>query len=351
MLKTSLFAVVLFFVTGVFAGEIKPNSTLKSGAAILEYPRGQFQENAVPQFFKWNVMQRDLKSIAIKVFRARPDGTYDQENDLIGRFDFLPNTQSMNWPHAQFVRGKYVWVVESYNDQDPHPIYIDSTSFEVEGIKHMSLQTKKMGLLVGFSRGKYSSEDPNYNLDFDTTPTFYGGVLKGGRENTLWESFAFASDFILQGAVYRSFTLGGAHTWGLNKKKIYELECFVGPALRAMMFPRVRSSDGSAIYKKDIWVINPGVEFVLQRQFDQHITFFSKVILDLNAFGTDPVIFELNQANFNFNAGLLYGLFWPIGFSGEFQYKRDNTKTRDGSATVETHLQEWSVAANLYYAF
>lgn len=342
--------VIAFVMTLSATGYTAEVSSPKTGGAMLEYPRGTFQENSVPNFFKWTVT-RPLKSITVKVFRTRPDGAYDPSSDLISRFEFLPTVTSMNWSLDSLIRGHYIWLVEGYDTNSPRPIYADSATFEVGPIKKVTLQTTKLGLLVGFSRGKYSSEDADYILNYDTTPTFYGLVFKDGSENNIWELDAFASDFILQGEVQRSFTVFSNYLFRVTKYHPYESELFFGPTLRLQRVPRVRTDAAATITKEDLYVGNPGVELALQRQFDMHITLFAKAGIDINAFGSDPVIMQLDQLSYNVHAGLLYGLFWPIAFSGEVQYKSDKTKSRDGNQTVETRLDDWSVAANLYFAF
>lgn len=329
--------------------ESKINITQKGGA-VLEYPRGRFQEYSAPGFFNWTII-KPVKSISLKVFTAGKDYKFDPEKDLIARYDFLNTTKSASWTQESFTRGHYVWVIEGYNETSSKPIYVDTAQFEIEQIKHLDLRTRQFGLLVGFSRGKYTSIDSTFKIGYDTTPTTYGIVFKGGSPNRSWNLAGQISDFVLQGSVRKTMTAYLDYNFLLTKAIPYETEIFIGPSLRAFQFPRTTTLDGETLDTKTVGVLNPGINLSIQKQFDLHVTFYSKLNLDIPYKSTEDMDFSTEQTNITARAGLLYGLFWPVGFAGEIQYHLDRATTKNGSEDVEIMMSEWAVGANLLYAF
>src|SRR5688572_24893723 len=123
----------VFFIAALFgsahAFANNDQNSIRGGAA-LEFPRGRFQENDVPNFFKWN-LRKPAKTIALKVFRADEKGNYDKNSGLISRFDFNNTINSFTWSGEVFPLGHYVWVIEGYDDKSAQPLFVDSAQFEV----------------------------------------------------------------------------------------------------------------------------------------------------------------------------------------------------------------------------
>lgn len=352
MVRYSTVSLAFYFLINlVFAQANAAPSTDLKGGAMLEYPRGRFQENAAPDFFKWTTFKK-VKTWTLKIYRSNPAGQYDPERDLISRFDFLSQIDSLSWTQEVFTRGHYTWILEGYDDKSAKPISIDVAHFEVEPLKNFDMQTFRMGVLAGFSRGTYTSTDPTFVLKYNTTPTLYGLVLKGGEDTKNWELNGFASDFILRGKVRRTITGQGGYYFLASDKNPYGYEFYAGPTFRVFQFPRARSNDdGDDISTKMVSVGNFGLNFTLQRQYDMRVSLYTQAGFDLPVVGDDSPSSEFDQINYNARFGLLYGLFWPIGFSGEIVYQHDAIETKDRGESVSIEQDQWSVIGNLLYAF
>lgn len=319
-----------------------------NGGAVLEFPRGRFQENTPPDFFKWSLL-RPAHSVSLKIYHANEDGKFTPE-DLIIRYDFLSLIQSATWTRDAFPKGNYAWTIELYDENSPDPMFIDSARFLVEPLRHYDIRTTRMGAVVGFSRGQYESRS-NYTVSYDTTPTTYGLMAAGGTEDNTWFMTGYMSDFILQGSVQRTFNFLAHYDYRIGRINRWGTEIYAGPSIRAFQFPRARSFDGSTIQRDTTSVLNPGGNILIQKRFDLHVTLFTQLGVDLPVLGTDKVKMSFDQLNYNAHAGMIYGLFWPIGFSGEIQYRTDKAATYDDNDLVYTTLSEWSVVAHLLYAF
>jgi hypothetical protein len=334
--------------------QTKPDVEIPHGGAILEYPRGRFQENTPPDFFKWSLL-RPAHSVSIKIYRTGEDGKFDPQRDLITRYDFLSKIQSATWTRDSFPRGNYAWTIELYDENNHVPTFVDTARFVVETLKHFDLHTVRMGAVVGFARGSYASEDDGVgfspSLEYDTTPTTYGLVAAGGSDKNVWTVTGYISDFILKGKVTRTLNLQGGYFIRMNEPNKFGTEIYAGPSLRTFQFPRSRSTDGTNVNSENVFVANPGGAILVQKRFDLHVTLFTQLGLDLPVLGDSKIKAGLDSLNYNVRGGLVYGLFWPIGFSGEVQYRTDKATTYDGDDKIKTTLQEWSVVASLLYAF
>ncbi len=159
------------------------------------------------------------------------------------------------------------------------------------------------------------------------------------------------SDFVLQGSVRRTITAYADYNYLMTRASPFETEVFLGTSLRLLQFPRVTSPDGLSIETDSVTVVNPGLDVTVQKQFDLHITLYTKLNLDVPVKSSEDMDFNFDQTNVTVRSGLLYGLFWPIGFAGKIQYHLDRAKTKNGATDVEVKMAEWSVGANLLYAF
>ncbi len=321
----------------------------KKGGALLEFPRGRFQENETPNFFKWSLRQK-VNSVTLKIYRANFRAEYNPETDLISRYDFLPTVQSMTWSEEDIPAGDYVWVLEGYNETSPNAIYADSANFKIEPLKTFNVKTLRMGIIAGFSRGEYNSTDPNFKINFRTTPTTYGLLFSGGSSADIWEINGYMSDFVLRGAVHRTTTLYAGYFSQLKRANPNEMEIFWGPTVRGFQYPLVRSTDGTEIESEDLTVFAPGLSLKVQRQLDQHIMLHGHVGYDVAVVGSQNVEFGFDKGSYNVHFGMLYSLFWPLGFNGEFQYRFDQSATKDESDSLLFQQEQWSVVVNLIYA-
>lgn len=327
--------------------------TLESQASIpvaLEFPRGKFQEDNPPTLFKWSLAS-PATTLTLKIFRINQDGSYEVEKNLVARFDFAASTETMTWPNAPLAQGKYVWALEVYDSKSSRPIAQESASFEIENLKHFDLRARRLALTVGFSRGKYRSQDPNYDLDFDITPTNYGLLVQAGDEGTLWAIDGQMSDYVLRGAVRRSGELSAYRLSRIMGASAFGVETFLGPSLRVMKTPRIRSLNGTDISEDQIVLVNPGLSLLVKRGVDLHTTIFSQVTFDLPVYSTDDAKVDFSNINYNIQAGFLYGLFWPIAIGGEIQYKLDKSVTKDGSDEIEISAADWSILGRIFYGF
>lgn len=349
-----LFMKLIFWILVILPFDLahsqQTNSKTPAGGVILDFPRGRFQENDAPLFFKWTSLQK-LNSLTLKIYTTDSNGEYDAKNGLIGKFDFLGDVQTFNWNRGLLYAGYYTWIIESYDDQSPTPVFIDSANFRVEQLKYFDLKTARMGVQVGFTRGKRHIKSDVYPLSYDVTPTVYGVVYSRlVQDDKLFNFQGMISDFILEQASYRTIHLQSDVLYSLSKAQ-NRLKFYLGPSLRVSQLPLVSTPDGSTVSRKDILLLYPGASIIVQQHFDSQITLYSKFILDTPVYGSNNVTVGLDKLNIEYRAGFLYGLMWPIGLSGEILYHHEASKIQNQNYQVETRMNEVGVLATLIYAF
>ena len=320
------------------------------GGVVLDFPQGRFQENLAPNYFKWT-LQAPAKTLTLKIYRKPPSGKINPTTDLIQRFDLMGDVDSLTWDRPRLPYGQYLWLVESYDDKNPLPIYVDSTEFEVEELKNLDLRTSRISVIAGFSRGEYTSSDATYSLNFTTAPTNYGINITLGQPEKIWNTQMVVNDMTLRGSIYRTMSLETSYLqrWGARNR--YSMDFFWGPSLRAFQFPRVRTLNGTDLHDDTITTANPGLALAVQKQIDLNISLFSKTSLDFPVYGSQSLVSDADGINFNISAGMNYRLFWPLGVSGEVQYRMDRAKTKDGNNEILAEISSVSMLINLIYIF
>lgn len=330
----------------LFFGHVAAAST----SVTLEFPRGKFQENNPPTFFKWTSVA-PATSLALKIIRKNEDGSYDIEKNLVARFDFAATTETMSWPNAPFAKGKYAWVLEAYDNKSAKPIAQETAHFEIEDLRHFDMRARRIALGVGFSRGKYKSQSNGYDLDFDITPTNYGLLIQGGNAESVWGLTGQMSDYVLRGSVRRASMASANRLSRIAGKSGFGLEAFAGPSLRVMNVPRIRASTATEVIDKSVLLVNPGLSLMLKRGLDLHTTLYAQGTLDLPVYSSAETKVDFSQLNYNLQGGFLFGLFWPIAIGGELQYKVDRSNTKDGAEDVKISTADWSILGMLVYGF
>jgi hypothetical protein len=349
MIKNIIF-LILITLSFDLAYSQQPNPKVPPGGVMPDFPRGRFQENDAPLFFKWTNLQK-MNSITLKIYSTDSNGDYDAKSGLIGKFDFLGDVQTFNWNHGLLEAGYYTWIIESYDDKSPTPVYIDSAKFRVEQLKYFDLKTNRMGVQVGFTRGKRHIKSDVYPLSYDVTPTAYGIVYSRLiQDDKLFNIQGMISDFILEQASYRTIHLQSDVLYSLSKPQ-NRLKFYIGPSLRVTQLPLVSTPDGSTVARKDILLLNPGASIIVQQHFDSQISLYSKFILDTPVYGSNNVTVGFDKLNIEYRAGFLYGLMWPIGLSGEILYHHEASKIQNQNYQVETRMNEIGMMATLIYAF
>jgi hypothetical protein len=330
----------------VFANELSS----QAGGVQLEFPQGRFQENAAPSFFKWN-LQTKTSSIALKIFKCESGCSLQAPKEMVARFDFLPDVQSMNWFGEALPIGEYIWTVEAYNKFNTTPVFSDTAKFSIEPIMTYGFRTHRIGLLVGFGRGDYGSLDDNYDIKFRTTPTDYGVSYGGGSKTKIWNAKAFISDFVLRGQVYQTTTFISDFLWQLNASKANRFEVFLGPTVKYFNYPQVVSPNGTDINIKNEWVVSPGLSLKAEYELDKYIAAQMGISYDAAVFGSEKVDAQFKNGTLNTSLGLSYGKIWPVGIGAEIQYQRDRISTEmSGSGLIEINQSQWVFLLHLFYA-
>lgn len=320
------------------------------GGVHLEFPQGRYQENAAPSFFKWN-LQTKTSSIALKIYKCEGDCSSQATKELVARFDFLPDVQSMNWFGEALPIGEYIWTVEAYNKFNTNPVFSDTARFSIEPIMTYGFKTNRIGLLVGFGRGDYGSLDANYDIKFRTTPTNYGVSYGGGSKTKIWNAKAFISDFVLKGQVYQTTTFISDYLWQLNVSQPKRLEFFLGPSLKYFNYPQVLSANGIDIDVKNEWVVSPGLALKAEYALDKYIAAQMGVSYDVAVLGSETVDVQFKNGSLNTSLGLSYGKIWPVGLGAEVQYQRDRISTEmSGSGLLDVTQSQWVFLLHLFYA-
>ncbi len=317
---------------------------------FLEFPQGRFQENEAPKFFKWNIRTRTA-SISLKVFRCENACTIQSRKELVSRFDFLSDVQTMNWFGEALPVGHYIWSVEGFSKDNPNPIFSDTAIFSIEAIKTYGFKTRRIGLLAGFGRGNYTSGDANYEVDFRITPTIYGLSYGGGSATKIWNVKGYFSDFILKGDLYKTATVSGDYLWQLNVSDPGRVLYFLGPTLKYFNYPRAISTNGVDLDIKNESLFSPGVAFKGQYDFDKYVAFQFGIQYDVAAAGTAKIDTQIDNGSVNASVGLTYGKIWPVGVGGEIQYQRDKIGTKpDANGSLVVEQDQWVILLHLFYA-
>lgn len=339
-------SVLLLGSTTVIASESAP----RYGGVFLEYPQGRYQENAAPNFFKWNLQTR-TSSIALKVLRCEQACTPQSAKELVARFDFLPDVQSMNWFGEALPVGHYIWSVEGFNNSSANPVFSDTASFSIEPIMSYGFKTRRLGLLAGFGRGNYSSGDVNYDVEFRTTPTIYGLSFGGGSKTNIWNFEGFLSDFILKGQLYQTITFSSEYLWQLDVSDPGRFLFFVGPSLKFFNYPQIVSVNGIDLNINNESIFSPGLALKSQYEIDKYIALQMGLTYNVAVFGSEKVDFELQNGSLNGSIGLTYGKMWPVGIGGEIQYQRDRIGTTpEGGNPIVVEQSQWVILLHLFYA-
>jgi hypothetical protein len=342
-----LFILALLFLSNqVSAAELFS----QSGGVHLEFPQGRFLENAAPSFFKWN-LQTKTSSVALKIFKCEGVCSVQAPKEMVARFDFLPEVQSMNWFGEALPIGQYIWTVEAYNKFNTTPVFSDTARFSIEPIMTYGYKTNRIGLLLGFGRGDYGSLDDNYDIEFRTTPASYGLSYGGGSKTKIWNAKAFISDFVLKGQVYQTMTFVSDYLWQLNVSQPQRLLFFLGPTLKYFNYPQVISPNGTDIAIKNEWVVSPGLSLKAEYPLDKYIAAQMGVSYDAAVVGSESVDAQLKNGTLNTSLGLSYGKIWPVGIGAEVQYQRDRISTEmSGRGQLEVNQTQWVFLLHLYYA-
>lgn len=322
----------------------------KEGGVFLEFPQGRFLENSAPSFFKWN-LQTKTSSIALKIFKCEGGCNTTTARELVARFDFLPDVQSMNWFGEALPVGDYIWTVEAFNKFNTLPVFSDTAQFSIEPMKTYGFKTDRIGLLVGFGRGDYGSIDDNYEVEFRTTPTTYGLSYGGGSKTKIWNAKAFISDFVLKGQVYQTTTVATDYLWQLNVSDPKRFLFFLGPTLKYFNYPQVVSPNGISVNIKNEWVISPGLSLKSEFALDKYIAVQMGVSYDMPVLGSDELDTQFKNGSLNTSLGLSYGKIWPVGIGAEIQYQRDRISTQPlGRGLLDVNQSQWVFLFHLFYA-
>lgn len=344
-----IFNAILIFLP-LFGKAADSDTYLQSEGVTLEYPQGRFQENAAPMYFKWNLRTRTA-SIALKVFRCEGSCSPTAEKQLVARFDFMSDVQSMNWFGEALPIGNYVWTVEAFNKSSPSPIFSDTAYFSIESMMSFGFKTDRLGLLFGFARGDYGSNDANYELDFETTPTIYGLNYGGGSKSAIWNLKAFVSDFVLRGQVYKTTNVSVDYLFELDsffEKRFY---VFFGPSIKYFNYPQVTSPNGTDVGIKNEWVASPGLSFKTEYCLDKYLSAQFGVSYEVPTLGSQDVDAQFKNSSFNATLGLSYGKTWPVGLGAEIQYQKDRISVRpDSSSQLDIYQTQLLFLFQIFYA-
>jgi hypothetical protein len=216
---------------------------------------------------------------------------------------------------------------------------------------YLDLSTQRYGLQVGFSRGNYTSRDSSFVVDFQTTPTIYGFLYRGGNTYRVWDLSAFMSDFTVRGAVRRTFSGFGSYSYRISSPNSSRIDFFLGPTLRSFTFPRVQTADGVSISTTDVTQVSPGLILSAQKRFDFKITLYTQLMVDIPVLASVKSVSSSQQIGYGAHGGLLFGQFWPLAFGGELQYRVDRSTTFEGTEPINVKMEGLSLVLNTTYAF
>lgn len=324
----------------------------KPPTVSLDLPAGRYQDDNPPLLFKWSLFNSSASSITLKVFRLNADETYNQSTNLIARFDLPGDTTTLAWAQEPLAVGKYIWTIQGYNETQAAAFFSEESQFTIEPGSHIELRTQRAGLILGFSRGTYSSSNPSYDVDFKTTPTIYGALYRGGDEQTIWDLSAVISDFTLRGNIRNTITAFASLSYALIESNSGHTDIFLGASARTLTFPRSLSYDGVTLSSTTVTQFNPGAVLTIQKKLPLKITSYGQLLADIPVFATEKMTsIDLKTTNVGLVGGVIFGQFWPLAIGAELRYQVDKSQTKNGSDPTTVSMENFSLLTNTTYTF
>ena len=337
MTHLRLISVFLILIFGVTAFAQTP-------AIHLDYPHGRFREESAPKFFKWSIDGK-ITSVTLKIYSTNEAG----KTKLLRRFDLTPSIDSLTLPDGALSVGQYSWNITVFDETSPQPVASETTTFEVKTIEAYDLRTSRISIFAGASRGSYVSSDPIYDISFDTTPNVYGLAVGGKQGTNLWDASITSSDFILKGAVFRTFDVGGTFAFPLNRDD-NRITVHAGPTLHAFLYPQVRTDSSLNLATKNLTTGSLGLQIIAQTRLDQSLELYAKAGFDAALLASQPLNYGSSFGSYGAHVGLLFGQFWPLGLGADIGYDASNISTKDSSDDVTVKQNRLSLELSASYA-
>ncbi len=310
---------------------------------LLEAPVGRQLVDAQPLVFKWLVTRSDIKSISLRIYSNN-----DQSNNpAIASFELNSKIRSVKLSNSILAEGSYYWEVHGFNDSDPLPQTTGKSYFTIEPQQLLNLKTKRIVTSFSTSRGEYSSQDPNYSLNFDTTPVTFGLGFSGGSNNSIYEITYSFSDITIRGSLKKIQSVKAHYSWRILGNNPYSFELFIGPQLRTVSYPLINTADGLNLTSETNNSLNAGINISLQSQLSENASFFLSAFLD-NAIGSSN---ELSDLSYEIRLGGLYNIRWPVGFGVDLSYYSDTVSSEVNVGLLKATNNAVSLTGKFFYSF
>lgn len=318
-MKTFLiFVSILALFDHVNAADISKRDgreAIETGGAVLKSPLGSRRLEEQPIFFKWSVSKPEAVTTSLKIYLIHSEDS----KELVDSFDFKSQIGSMSLSHLQLSEGQYEWVIHTFDENHPQPLSEDKARFFVKPSQVLNLKTHRLYGSFATGRGDYQSEDKNYSLSFDTTPTIFSGGYAGSSEAAIYEISYGYSDFTIQGELKNFQVLQGHYSFRVLGSSPYSFELFIGPQLRSLAFPLVSSTDGTSIQTDEKTVLNAGINVSMHQQMTEKIALFASMYFDDSVTSSS----FLSNLSYEIRGGAFYNVLGPIGLGAELAYKSD----------------------------
>ncbi len=339
--------IVIIFSTSAWSQTSNQKNNIKTpayakGGSVLKAPAGQLTLENSPIIFKWDVVNPNAKTITLKVYQYTTQG-----KTLLGSYDFTGNIESAKLADLQLLTGSYSWELYLFDENSAQPISQDQQSFQVVSEPPLNLKTNRFFVSVASGRGDYKSDDPNFALSFQTTPTSYKiGYAGGGKASVYKISYAI-SDFTIRGSLEKFETTKAQYAWRVLGSTPFSFELFVGPHIRYISSPLITSTDGSTLIMDTVKTLNAGLVLNLHSQLSERSSFVSSLAFD-NTVNSKKYF---SGMSYKISIGALYTLRDPIGLGMDISYLNDEVIEDPMNPTTKLVNSAYSISGKILYRF
>ncbi len=337
---------IIFSVSGRAQTSTQKNhlkeTPIPSGGSVLKAPSGQIPIENSPIIFKWDVVSPKTKTSTLKIFQHTTRG-----KTLLGSYDFTGQIESTKIADLQFLPGFYSWELYLFDDASPQPISRDEKTFQIVSEPPLNLKTERIFLSLASGRGDYKSDDPNFILSFQTTPTQYELGYAGGGETSIYKVSYGISDFTIRGSLEKFETVEAQYAWRVLGSTPFSFELFVGPQLRHISSPLITSVDGTTLNKDTVKTLNAGLVISLHSQFSERSSFVSSIAFN-NAINSKNYF---SGMSYKASIGALYTLRDPVGLGLDISYMNDEIIKDPMNPITKITNSDYSISGKVLYSF
>lgn len=165
---------------------------------IDSYPSRRILQQHYPFDFSWS-LSKSADSLELRLYRLEAD-----REILLDSANLAGYRTSLKEFGGTLPVGKYRWVLTGFVETQAKPIFTKQTSFTIEPHNPNNSEYSKLGLMLGYSQGEFSSANQNSGLSFRSSRSFYGFFVEIPVQNKFFiKGSAFAQEYNVLGEFSR----------------------------------------------------------------------------------------------------------------------------------------------------